>query len=112
LNKPRLALVTSAEPRNQAKAPNFGINWTIGDTELEVVNSLTGRTIGGQVSRITKQAFFVKYGFLMTNLPGILVRKVTTDYGQTKANVKDYQVCHLLLSTFVVHQKLSTMFLF
>ncbi|KAH8235337.1 hypothetical protein KR038_004396 [Drosophila bunnanda] len=99
LNKPRLALVTSAEPRNQAKAPNFGINWTIGDTELEVVNSLTGRTIGGQVSRITKQAFFVKYGFLMKNLPGIPIRKVTTDYGQTKANVKDYQVrvCVLLL---------------
>ncbi|XP_070075367.1 double-stranded RNA-specific editase Adar isoform X6 [Drosophila takahashii] len=101
LNKPRLALVTSAEPRNQAKAPNFGINWTIGDTELEVVNSLTGRTIGGQVSRITKQAFFVKYGFLMTNLPGILVRKVTTDYGQTKANVKDYQIAKLeLFSAF------------
>ncbi|EDW06228.2 double-stranded RNA-specific editase Adar isoform X3 [Drosophila mojavensis] len=91
LNKPRLALVTSAEPRNQAKAPNFGINWTIGDSELEVVNSLTGRTIGGQVSRITKQAFFDKYGFLMKNLPGMPNRKVTKDYGETKADVKDYQ---------------------
>ncbi|XP_023159512.1 double-stranded RNA-specific editase Adar isoform X1 [Drosophila hydei] len=91
LNKPRLALVTSAEPRNQAKAPNFGINWTIGDTELEVVNSLTGRTIGGQVSRITKQAFFDKYGFLVKNLPGMPNRKVTKDYGETKADVKDYQ---------------------
>ncbi|BFG00955.1 double-stranded RNA-specific editase Adar [Drosophila madeirensis] len=78
LNKPRLALVTSAEPRNQAKAPNFGINWTIGDVELEVVNSLTGRTIGG-----------------------ILNRSVTTDYGQTKANVKDYQTAKLeLFSAF------------
>ncbi|KAL7733379.1 hypothetical protein ACLKA6_004868 [Drosophila palustris] len=91
LNKPRLALVTSAEPRNQAKAPNFGINWTIGDTELEVVNSLTGRTIGGQVSRITKQAFFEKFGFIMKNLPGITSRKVNKDYGETKADVKDYQ---------------------
>lgn len=94
LNKPRLALVTSAEPRNQAKAPNFGINWTIGDTELEVVNSLTGRTIGGQVSRITKQAFFEKFGFLMKNLSGMTNRKVNKDYGETKADVKDYQVCY------------------
>jgi len=30
LNKPKLALVTSAEARNQSKPPNFSINWTIG----------------------------------------------------------------------------------
>ncbi|XP_018792392.1 PREDICTED: double-stranded RNA-specific editase Adar isoform X4 [Bactrocera latifrons] len=92
LNKPRLALVTSAEPRNQAKAPNFGINWTIGDSEVEVVNSLTGKTVNNQISRITKQMYFMKYGYLMKNLPGIPNRKLTTDYGQTKERVKDYQI--------------------
>ncbi|KAL9885787.1 adenosine deaminase acting on RNA isoform 5-T5 [Glossina fuscipes fuscipes] len=92
LNKPRLAQVTSSEPRNQAKAPNFGINWTLGDTEVEVVNSLTGKTVNNQISRITKQMFYRKYGNLMKNLPGINERKLTTDYGQTKAKIKDYQV--------------------
>lgn len=92
LNKPRLAQVTSSEPRNQAKAPNFGINWTLGDKEVEVVNSLTGKTVNNQISRITKQMFYRKYGNLMKNLPGINERKLTTDYGQTKAKIKDYQV--------------------
>ncbi|XP_058977945.1 double-stranded RNA-specific editase Adar isoform X5 [Musca domestica] len=92
LNKPRLAQLTSSEPRNQAKAPNFGINWTIGDTEVEVVNSLTGKTVNNQISRITKQMFFNKYGSLVKNLPGLPERKLTTDYGQTKAKVKDYQI--------------------
>ncbi|KAL5277856.1 ADARB2 family protein [Megaselia abdita] len=92
LNKPRLALVTSAEPRNQAKAPNFGINWTIGDSEIEVVNSLTGKTVNNQISRLTKQNFFTKFGYVMKNLPGIQSRKVNHDYGETKSNVKDYQI--------------------
>lgn len=97
LNKPRLALVTSAEPRNQAKAPNFGINWTIGDSEVEVVNSLTGKTVNNQISRITKQMYFMKFGYLMKNLPGIPNRKLITDYGQTKERVKDYQVSSKLV---------------
>ncbi|XP_065366088.1 double-stranded RNA-specific editase Adar isoform X4 [Calliphora vicina] len=92
LNKPRLAQLTSSEPRNQAKAPNFGINWTTGDTEVEVVNSLTGKTVNNQISRITKQMFFRKYGSLVKNLPGLPEKKIQTDYGQTKSKVKDYQI--------------------
>ncbi|XP_055383248.1 double-stranded RNA-specific editase Adar [Condylostylus longicornis] len=91
LNKPRLALVTSAEPRNQAKAPNFGINWTIGDTEIEVVNSLTGKTVNNQVSRLTKMNFFMKFANLLKNLPGLQQRKIIMDYGETKKAIKDYQ---------------------
>lgn len=91
LNKPRLALVTSAEPRNQAKAPNFGINWTIGDTDVEVVNSLTGKTISNQSSRITKAAFFRKFANLLKVMPGLQNRRIVCDYGETKLKVEDYQ---------------------
>lgn len=92
MNKPKFALVTSAETRNQIKAPNFGINWTIGCKHVEVVNSLTGKTINGKVSRITKQAFFSKYANLIKRLPNIQVRHVRGDYGETKLAVRDYQV--------------------
>lgn len=96
LNKPRLALVTSAEPRNQAKAPNFGINWTIGDTDVEVVNSLTGKTISNQSSRITKAAFFRKFANLLKVMPGLQNRRIVCDYGETKLKVEDYQVSLVL----------------
>lgn len=44
LNRPKLALVTSAETRNQLKAPNFSVNWTLGDEEVEIINSVTGKS--------------------------------------------------------------------
>lgn len=92
LNKPKFALVTSAETRNQIKAPNFAINWTIGQKTVEVVNSLTGKTINGKVSRITKQAFFTKYSDIIKRLPNVQNRVVRGDYGETKMSVRDYQV--------------------
>lgn len=92
LNKPKFALVTSAETRNQIKAPNFAINWTIGQKTVEVVNSLTGKTINGKVSRITKQAFFTKYADIIKRLPNVQNRHVRGDYGETKMSVRDYQV--------------------
>lgn len=90
-------MVTSAETRNQIKAPNFAINWTIGQKTVEVVNSLTGKTINGKVSRITKQAFFTKYSDLIKRLPNVQNRVVRGDYGETKMSVRDYQV-----STWIV----------
>ncbi|XP_013117971.2 double-stranded RNA-specific editase Adar-like [Stomoxys calcitrans] len=91
LNKPLLAQLTSSELRNQAKAPNFGINWTIGDTEVEVVNSLTGTTINDQTSRLTKQMFFKRFESLIKRLAGLREGNLTTDYGETKAQAVDYQ---------------------
>lgn len=99
LNKPKFALVTSAETRNQIKAPNFGINWTYGSAQAEVVNSLTGKTINNKISRITKQAFFTKYSHLVKQLPNVCVaRKVNTDYADTKESVRDYQVISIVYS--------------
>lgn len=93
LNKPKFALVTSAETRNQVKAPNFGINWTYGQQTVEVVNSLTGKTMDNKVSRLAKQVFFQRYAYVIKQLPNIQVtRNVTTDYGETKQIVRDYQV--------------------
>lgn len=93
LNRPELALVTSAETRSPIKAPSFGINWTYGCDHAEIVNSITGKTIDKQISRITKQAFFVKYANLIKALPNICVpRDITGDYSDVKASARNYQV--------------------
>lgn len=91
LNKPKFALVTSAETRNQSKPPNFSVNWTRGNKEVEVINSLTGKTVQGQTSRITKKTFFKRYVELIKKLPNVHNKKLGEEYGQTKELVRDYQ---------------------
>lgn len=34
LNKPLMSLITSSEVRQPGKAPNYSVNWTIGETRL------------------------------------------------------------------------------
>lgn len=93
LNKPKFALVTSTETRNQIKAPNFGINWTISSRTVEVVNSLTGKTVNNKVSRLTKQLFFSRYANLIKQLPNLRIpRTITGDYSEVKLTARDYQV--------------------
>lgn len=61
---------------------------------MEVVNSLTGKTINNKISRLTKQTFFVRYANLVAQLPDISIAKrtITTDYRETKLSVRDYQI--------------------
>lgn len=93
LNKPKFALVTSTETRNQIKAPNFGINWTISQRTVEVVNSLTGKTVNNKVSRLTKQVFFGRYANLIKQLPNLRIqRSISGDYSETKLTARDYQI--------------------
>lgn len=92
MNRPKLALVTSSEQRNQLKAPNFSVNWTNGCADVEVINSITGKTVQGKISRIAKQGFFVRYGELVAGLPRIATeRRIECDYGEVKAQVREYQ---------------------
>lgn len=84
--------MSSAETRSPIKAPTVGINWTYG-CHVEIVNAMTGKTADGQISRITKQAFFVKYAKLVKQLPNIRVpRNITMDYSDLKASARNYQV--------------------
>ncbi|XP_031625540.1 double-stranded RNA-specific editase Adar isoform X2 [Contarinia nasturtii] len=93
LNKPKFALVTSTETRNQIKAPNFGINWTFSQRTVEVVNSLTGKTVNNKVSRLTKQVFFTRFANLIKQLPNLRgPRSIAGDYRETKQTARDYQI--------------------
>ncbi|XP_055587067.1 uncharacterized protein LOC129739612 isoform X3 [Uranotaenia lowii] len=96
LNKPRLALMTSAESRNQTKPPNFSINWVIGCTEVEIVNSFTGKLINNntntnKMSRLSKQSFYRRYAAVIAALPGAPFREVKASYFETKMCVPEYQ---------------------
>lgn len=92
LNKPKFALVTSTDSRNEINAPKFGINWTINERIVEVVDSNTGKTVYNEVSRLTKQKFFARFANLMKLLPNLQNgRTITDDYSGTKENAHDYQ---------------------
>ncbi|XP_038105531.1 double-stranded RNA-specific editase Adar isoform X3 [Culex quinquefasciatus] len=98
LNKPRLALMTSAESRNQTKPPNFSINWVIGCQEVEIVNSFTGKLINNntntnKMSRLSKQSFYRRYAAIIERLPepAPVLREVLPTYFETKMAVPEYQ---------------------
>uniref|UniRef100_A0A182P2A5 A to I editase domain-containing protein n=1 Tax=Anopheles epiroticus TaxID=199890 RepID=A0A182P2A5_9DIPT len=96
LNKPKLALMTSAESRNQTKPPNFSINWITNGTEVEIVNSFTGKLVNNntntnKMSRLSKQSFYQRYSTVIASLPGIPLREVKPTYFETKMSVAEYQ---------------------
>ncbi|XP_055616323.1 double-stranded RNA-specific editase Adar isoform X6 [Toxorhynchites rutilus septentrionalis] len=96
LNKPKLALMTSAESRNQTKPPNFSINWVIGCSEVEIVNSFTGKLINNntntnKMSRLSKQSFYRRFAAAIERLPHARFREVKPTYFETKMCVPEYQ---------------------
>lgn len=109
LNKPKFALVTSTDARNEIKAPKFGINWTINDRIIEVIDSSTGRTVYNRVSRLAKQKFFSRYANLIKQLPNLRnERTVTGDYSGTKQNAHDYQIAKRELVATLYRQNLGS----
>lgn len=90
LNRPKLALVTSSEQRNQLKAPNFSVNWSCGDEEVEIINSVTGKTLQSKVSRICKKMFLGRFMDVVQKLRAT-PPTAHSDYGELKAAVQDYQ---------------------
>ncbi|XP_049537335.1 double-stranded RNA-specific editase Adar isoform X2 [Anopheles darlingi] len=96
LNKPKLALMTSAESRNQTKPPNFSINWITDCTEVEIVNSFTGKLINNntntsKMSRLSKQSFYRRYTNVIAQLPHVRFRDLKPTYFETKMSVVEYQ---------------------
>nr|KAF6394450.1 adenosine deaminase RNA specific B1 [Rousettus aegyptiacus] len=44
--------ISNAEARQPGKAPNFSVNWTVGDSAIEVINATTGKDELGRASRL------------------------------------------------------------
>ncbi|XP_054882024.1 double-stranded RNA-specific editase 1-like [Poeciliopsis prolifica] len=72
LNKPLLSGISNTEARQPGKAPNFSVNWTIGDQGLEVINATTGKDDLGRPSRLCKHALFTRWIDLHSKLSSTL----------------------------------------
>ncbi|XP_056287232.1 double-stranded RNA-specific editase 1-like isoform X2 [Pseudoliparis swirei] len=72
LNRPLLSGISNAEARQPGKAPNFSVNWTVGDQSLEVVNATTGKDDLGRPSRLCKHALYSRWTRLHCKLTSSL----------------------------------------
>uniref|UniRef100_A0A3B4CYW2 Adenosine deaminase RNA specific B1a n=1 Tax=Pygocentrus nattereri TaxID=42514 RepID=A0A3B4CYW2_PYGNA len=68
LNRPLLSGISNAEARQPGKAPNFSVNWTVGDQGLEVVNATTGKDDLGRPSHLCKHALYSRWVRLHSRL--------------------------------------------
>ncbi|KAF2987355.1 hypothetical protein EK904_002393 [Melospiza melodia maxima] len=92
LNRPLLS-GNNAEARQPGKAPNFSVNWTVGDSGLEVINATTGKDEMGRASRLCKHAFYSRWMRIHAKLSSSLRSKILKPnlYHDTKQGATEYQ---------------------
>ncbi|KAL3836567.1 hypothetical protein ACJMK2_021991 [Sinanodonta woodiana] len=100
INRPFLSGINSPEGRQPVKAPNFAVNWCIGDQDLEVINATTGKTEEGLPSRLCKKTMFehfLKLGDKGVSRGNKDAAKNPPLYSMVKVKAKDYQRAKLQL---------------
>ncbi|XP_036401703.1 double-stranded RNA-specific editase 1 isoform X1 [Megalops cyprinoides] len=92
LNRPLLSGISNAEARQPGKAPNFSVNWTVGDQGLEVINATTGKDDMGRPSRLCKHALYSRWVRLHSKLLSTLRIKVSkpSSYHEAKQAATEY----------------------
>lgn len=93
-NQPFMSGISNPESRQPRKAPNFAVNWCVGDAGLEVINTMTGKTEQGASSQVCKQAFFKRFLQLCGKIPTLTGQSVTPlpkVYADAKVTVMEYQ---------------------
>uniref|UniRef100_A0A8D3EBQ3 Adenosine deaminase RNA specific B1b n=1 Tax=Scophthalmus maximus TaxID=52904 RepID=A0A8D3EBQ3_SCOMX len=92
LNRPLLSGISNAEARQPGKAPNFSVNWTVGDQVLEVINATTGKDDMGRASRLCKHTLYSRWVRLHSKLSSILRIKVLkpSSYHDAKQAAAEY----------------------
>ncbi|KAF7987527.1 hypothetical protein HCN44_003289 [Aphidius gifuensis] len=94
LNKPLMRLITSPEVRQPSKAPNYSVNWTIGQNEAEIIICKTGKNELDKPSRISKKGLFKMFSTLLGNLTPIddAARESCRHYLDAKLFAQDYSL--------------------
>ncbi|XP_039612362.1 double-stranded RNA-specific editase 1 isoform X1 [Polypterus senegalus] len=93
LNRPLLSGISNAEARQPGKAPNFSVNWTVGDQGLEIINATTGKDDMGRASRLCKHALYSRWLRLQSKLASSLRIKLMKPnlYHEVKQVATEYQ---------------------
>lgn len=68
--------ISNAEARQPGKAPNFSVNWTVGDQGLEVINATTGKDDMGRASRLCKNALYSRWVRLHSKVNTLLLMQM------------------------------------
>ncbi|VDI49292.1 double stranded RNA-specific editase B [Mytilus galloprovincialis] len=95
LNQPFLSGIRNPESRMPGKAPSFAVNWCLSNPTLEVINTTTGKTEQGGISRLCKQSLFNQFSKLCGNIPSIVSKSECSEpqlYSEAKGRVMDYQL--------------------
>uniref|UniRef100_A0A8D3AB21 Adenosine deaminase RNA specific B1a n=1 Tax=Scophthalmus maximus TaxID=52904 RepID=A0A8D3AB21_SCOMX len=92
LNRPLLSGISNTEARQPGKAPNFSVNWTVGDQALEVINATTGKDDLGRPSRLCKHGLYSCWLRLHSKLHSTLrIRTVRPgSYYEAKQGAAEY----------------------
>ncbi|CAH2282092.1 double-stranded RNA-specific editase B2 [Pelobates cultripes] len=67
-NHPLLSGVSNAESHQPGKSPNFSVNWIVGSSDLEIINTITGKKTSGTSSRICKHMLYTRWSKLYGKL--------------------------------------------
>uniref|UniRef100_A0A3Q0TB38 Adenosine deaminase RNA specific B1a n=1 Tax=Amphilophus citrinellus TaxID=61819 RepID=A0A3Q0TB38_AMPCI len=92
LNRPLLSGISNTEARQPGKAPNFSVNWTVGDQNLEAINATTGKDDLGRPSRLCKHALYSRWMNLYRKLSSMLRIRTArpSSYHEAKQAVMEY----------------------
>ncbi|XP_074520836.1 double-stranded RNA-specific editase 1-like [Halichoeres trimaculatus] len=95
LNRPLLSGISNTEARQPGKAPNFSVNWTVGDQGLEVINATTGKDDLGRPSRLCKHALYSRWMRLHCKLSSTLRIRTPrpSSYHEAKQVALEYHSC-------------------
>ena len=82
VNYPLLLGISKPPRRNVAKPSSLSLNWSWGDSAIEIVNSRTGKVDDTKPSRLCKQCFYDHFLRLWDMLPGDQVRKCQLNFSK------------------------------
>ncbi|KAM8966625.1 double-stranded RNA-specific editase B2 isoform 2-T2 [Pelodytes ibericus] len=92
-NHPLLSGVSNAESRQPGKSPSVSINWIVGSSDLEVINTTTGKKASGGSSRLCKHMLYARWSKLYEKLSSRFSRfeEIPSMYCEAKLTDSLYQ---------------------